>query len=30
VSQGMKKAKELHDSEMAKLTGEMGLPPGLM
>lgn len=30
VSQGMKKAKELHDGEMAKLTGEMGIPPGLM
>ena len=30
VSQGMKKAKELHDGEMAKLTGQMGLPPGLL
>jgi DNA-binding YbaB/EbfC family protein len=28
VSQAVKKAKELHETEMKKLTGEMGIPPG--
>ena len=29
VNEGVKKAKKLHESEMAKITG-MALPPGLM
>jgi len=28
VSQAVKKSKELHESEMKKLTSAMGIPPG--
>ena len=30
LSQALKKSKELSDGEMKKLTGHMGLPPGLL
>ncbi len=30
LTQALKKAKDLNDSEMKKLTGDMGLPPGLL
>ena len=30
VAQAVKKAKDLHEEEMKKLTGQMGLPPGLL
>ena len=30
LAQALKKSKELSDGEMKKLTGEMGLPPGLI
>ena len=30
LAQALKKAKDLNDSEMQKLTGAMGLPPGLL
>lgn len=29
LAQALKKSKELNEGEMKKLTGEMGLPPGL-
>lgn len=29
LAQALKKSKELNDGEMKKLTGSMGLPPGL-
>ena len=30
LTQALKKSKELSEGEMKKLTGEMGLPPGLI
>ena len=30
LAQALKKSKELSDGEMKKLTGDMGLPPGLL
>lgn len=30
LTQALQKAKELNDGEMKKLTGSMGLPPGLL
>ncbi len=30
LTQALKKSKELSDGEMKKLTGDMGLPPGLI
>ncbi len=30
LAQALKKSKELSEGEMKKLTGEMGLPPGLI